>query len=210
MLLEQFVVGMLQTNCYLLGDQETKLAIVIDPGGDANRIIQRIEELDLKLTAILNTHGHFDHVLDAWTLKNRLGGEIYMNPKDEPLLQDPMVGLGAFFGSSSQRAAGSIDLTLKEGDLLTFGSINLEVFETPGHTAGHVSLYSSEAGIIFVGDTLFAGSIGRTDFPGGSFDALIQSVREKIFPLPGETIVYTGHGPETTVEREKRTNPFFR
>jgi glyoxylase-like metal-dependent hydrolase (beta-lactamase superfamily II) len=121
-----------------------------------------------------------------------------------------MVGMGAFFGSGSQPVQGAIDLPLHEGDLLTFGSIRLKVLETPGHTPGHVSLYFAEAKTIFVGDTLFAGSIGRTDFPGGSFDDLIRSVREKIFPLPGDTMVYPGHGPETSVEREKRNNPFFR
>lgn len=207
MLFEQFVVGMLQTNCYLLGDEESRQGVVIDPGGNADRIIQRIEALDLRLAAILNTHGHFDHILDAWTLKNRLGGEIYMSPSDEPLLTDRMVGMGAFFGSSTE--TGTIDRPLREGDELTFGSIRLKVLETPGHTPGHVSLYLQQAGIIFVGDTLFAGSIGRTDFPGGSFDTLIHSVREKIFPLPGSTVVYTGHGPETTVECEMRSNPFF-
>jgi len=210
MIFEHFVVGMLETNCYLLGDPETKQAVVIDAGGDGERIIRRIEELNLSLAAILNTHGHFDHILAAWTLKQRLGGLIYMNPKDKPLLHDRMVGMGAFFGSGSRPPDGEIDLPLQEGDLLSFGSIKLKVLETPGHTLGHVSLYLAEANIIFVGDTLFAGSIGRTDFPGGSFDALIQSVREKIFPLPGETMVYPGHGPDTTVEREKRTNPFFK
>jgi len=210
MIFEHFVVGMLQTNCYLLGAPETKQAVVIDPGGDGERIIKRIEGLNLSLVAILNTHGHFDHILDAWTLRDRLGGKIYMNPKDEPLLHDRMVGMGAFFGSGSQPPKGDIDLPLEEGDALSFGSISLKVMATPGHTPGHVSLYLADANIIFVGDTLFAGSIGRTDFPGGSFDALIRSVREKIFPLPGETMVYPGHGPETTVDRERRTNPFFR
>lgn len=210
MIFEHFVVGMLQTNCYLLGDPETKQAVVIDPGGDGERIIKRIEGLNLSLVAILNTHGHFDHILDAWTLRDRLGGKIYMSPKDEPLLHDRMVGMGAFFGSGSQPPKGDIDFPLEEGDLLTFGSISLKVMATPGHTPGHVSLYLADANIIFVGDTLFAGSIGRTDFPGGSFDALIRSVREKIFPLPGETMVYPGHGPETTVDRERRANPFFR
>ena len=210
MVFEHFVVGMLETNCYLLGDPEAKQAVVIDAGGNSERIVRRIEELDLKLVAILNTHGHFDHVLEAWSLKQRLGGRIYMNPKDKPLLQDRMVGMGAFMGSGSKPLEGEIDLPLQEGDQLIFGSIELNVLETPGHTPGHVSLYYPKANIIFVGDTLFAGSIGRTDFPGGSYEALIQSVREKIFPLPGDTMVYPGHGPETTVERERRNNPFFR
>jgi hydroxyacylglutathione hydrolase len=209
MIIERFIVGMLQTNCFLLGDPQTRQAVVIDPGGDADKIANRIEELGLSLSAILNTHGHYDHVMDAWTLQKRLGGEIYLHQKDQPLLQDSMVGMGSFFASISQAPKMKIDHGLKENDVLEFGSIRLHVFETPGHTQGHVAFHFSDAGIIFVGDTLFAGSIGRTDFPGGSFDQLISSVQQKIFPLKGETIVYPGHGPKTTVEREKRTNPFF-
>ncbi len=210
MLFERFVVGMLQTNCYLLGDEKSRQAVVIDPGGDSSRIAKRILENNLNLTAILNTHGHFDHVMEAWSLKEKCGGEIYLHPKDEPLLDRPMAGLAAMFKSASGSAGKRIDRSLQGGESLTFGSIRLQVFATPGHTQGHVSFYCREEGVIFVGDTLFAGSIGRTDFPGGSYEALIQSVREKIFPLDGDTIVYPGHGPETKVEREKRTNPFFR
>lgn len=209
MILEQFIVGMLQTNCYLLGDESSGLGVVIDPGGDKDRIADRLRELGLALIAIILTHGHFDHVMDAWHLRDLLGGEILMNVRDEALLRDRMVGLGAIPGAGAGRSGWSVDRYIKEGDILSFGAIRLEVIETPGHTPGHVSLYMPEAGIIFVGDTLFAGSIGRTDFPGGSFDVLIRSVREKIFTLPGDTLVYTGHGPETTVEKEKRTNPFF-
>lgn len=207
MIFDSFVVGMLQTNCYLLGDEKTRQAVVIDPGGDGKVLARRIGELGLELNAIINTHGHFDHVLDAWPLKELLGGEIYMSAKDQPLLTDRMVGLSAVLGSGSGER--KVDHFLAEGDLLTFGSIKLKVLETPGHTPGHVTLYFAEARMAFVGDVLFAGSIGRTDFPGGSYNQLIQSVREKIFTLPGETVVYPGHGPETTVERERRTNPFF-
>lgn len=210
MILEHFVVGMLQTNCYLLGDPESRKAVVIDPGGDAGRLMRRIEDLKLNLEAIINTHGHFDHVMDAWTLKEKLGGRIFMHEKDKPLLNDRMVGLAAMFNMGSAPSRGEIDHLIQEGDVLSFGSIELQVLETPGHTPGHVSLYASKESVLFVGDTLFAGSIGRTDFPGGSYDQLIRSVTEKIFPLPGGTQVYPGHGPETTVEREKRTNPFFR
>lgn len=210
MIFEHLVVGMLQTNCYLLGDSRTGEAVVIDPGGDADRIAKRIRENKLKLVAILNTHGHFDHVLDAWTLKKQLGGEIYLHSKDKSLLADRMVGLGALFSSAANASKGEVDHWIKEGDRLEFGEIRLDVLETPGHTQGHVSFLFSDANIIFVGDTLFAGSIGRTDFPGGSYDQLIRSVREKIFTLDGTMIVYPGHGPETTVGDEKRSNPFFR
>jgi glyoxylase-like metal-dependent hydrolase (beta-lactamase superfamily II) len=119
--------------------------------------------------------------------------------------------LGALFTSPTQSAPkGDVDEWLHESDRLEFGAIRLHVLETPGHTPGHVSFHFAEAGVIFVGDTLFAGSIGRTDFPGGSYEQLIQSVRTKIFPLDEGTVVYTGHGPETTVGQEKRSNPFFR
>ncbi len=209
MILEQLVVGMLQTNCYLVADEETRQAVVIDPGGDASRIIGRIRQLGLELVGILNTHGHFDHVLDAWTLKEALGGLIFLHPRDEPLLMDHKVGLGALFTASARSPQGKVDEWLEEGEELSFGNIRLKVLETPGHTPGHVAFHMADAGVLFVGDTLFAGSIGRTDFPGGSYPRLIRSVKEKIFTLDDATRVLPGHGPETTVGRERRTNPFF-
>jgi len=209
MILESFVVGMLQTNCYLLGDNQTHVAVVIDPGGDSERIAQRIQRLGLNLVAILNTHGHFDHIMDAWALKQRLGGEIYLHSKDEIIFQQSMAGMGSFVTAKRSPANEKVDRDLKDGESLRFEPLCLQVLETPGHTPGHVSFYLSDAGVVFVGDTLFAGSIGRTDFPGGSYSQLIRSVREKIFPLDGKTAVLPGHGPKTTVEREKMSNPFF-
>ena len=209
MIIESFVVGMLQANCYLLGDDKSRLAVVIDPGGDSERIIRRILQLGLDLVAILNTHGHFDHVMDAWTLKQRLGGEIYLHLKDEVIFRQSMAGMGSLFALKGRSSGGKVDRNLTEGESLIFGPIHLKVLETPGHTPGHVSFHISDVGAVFVGDTLFAGSIGRTDFPGGSYNQLIRSVREKIFVLQGKTVVYPGHGPKTTVEHEKRSNPFF-
>jgi hydroxyacylglutathione hydrolase len=209
MILERLIVGMLQTNCYLLGDPHTRQAVVIDPGGDVDRIAVRLKHHQLELVNILNTHGHFDHVLDAWALKERLGGKVVLHANDKVILQDRSVGLVGMFSALKKSPKGAIDLWVCEGDHIQVGGLRLEVIETPGHTPGHVSYYLSEANIIFVGDTLFAGSIGRTDFPGGSYDQLIRSVRSKIFPLDDSTVVYPGHGPETTVGQEKRTNPFF-
>ena len=208
-ILERFYVGMLQTNCYLIGDANTRQSVVIDPGGNSNEIAARIKELDLDLVAILNTHAHFDHIMAAWSLKESAGGTIYLHREDEPLIQDRTVGLGAVPSAIPDTSRRDIDRWLKEGDELKFGCIELEVLETPGHSPGHVSFYFPKQKIIFVGDTLFAGSIGRTDFLGGSYDQLIRSVREKILSLDEATIVYPGHGPETTVGQEKRTNPFF-
>ena len=208
MIFERFVVGMLQTNCYLLGDEEARVAVIVDPGGDTPRLSARIGELGFELAAILLTHGHFDHAMDAWTLRARHGGLIYLHEKDYPLLRDRMVGMGAVLGADTDKI--TIDKTFSDGETVKFGSIELKAIETPGHTPGHVSLLLEKEKILLVGDVLFAGSIGRTDFPGGSYDQLIASVTDKIFPLDGNTVVYPGHGPETTVDKEKRTNPFFR
>ena len=208
MIFERFVVGMLQTNCYLLGDPESKQAVVVDPGGENDRIARRLEEMGLQLAAILNTHAHFDHIMDSWTLKARAGGEIYLHPLDQPLLKDSMVGMGAL-AHAGKMPDVQIDRHFREGDQLTFGGIHITVIETPGHSPGHVSLHLPEAGIMLVGDTIFAGSIGRTDFLGGSYEQLISSVREKIFVLDARTRLFPGHGPETTVATEKATNPFF-
>jgi hydroxyacylglutathione hydrolase len=209
MITETFVVGMLQTNCYLLGDTQSHQAVVIDPGGNSEKIARRIQQLGLNLVAILNTHGHFDHTMDAWALKERLGGEIYLHSKDEVICRQSMAGMGSGFSFTRRTANDKVDQHLREGESLIFGILRLEVLETPGHTPGHVSFYVADAGMIFVGDTLFSGSIGRTDLPGGSYSQLIRSVREKIFPLTGKTVVFPGHGPKTTVEREKKSNPFF-
>lgn len=209
MIFESIPVGMLQTNCYIIGDQQSKQAVVIDPGGDGEHIVSRIRDLGLELQAILNTHAHYDHVMDAWLVKERLGGSIYLSKGDEPLLSNGMVGMAALRRAQFKASDIPIDCYLNEGDILHFGAIHLEVLATPGHSPGHMSFYFRDTNRIFVGDTLFAGSIGRTDFPGGSYEQLLRSVREKIFTLDDATLVLPGHGPLTTVAREKKTNPFF-
>ena len=209
LILECLPVGMLQTNCYIMADAVNQQAVVIDPGGNSQQIAARIQDHNLNLAAILSTHAHFDHIMDAWSLKERLGGEIYLHSREQAVLLDRTVGLGAVGGAFSGAADRKIDKWLQEGDHLTFGCLQLVVFETPGHSPGHVAIHCPEEGLIFVGDALFAGSIGRTDFLGGSYEQLIASVREKIFSLDGNTVVYPGHGPATTVDIERKTNPFF-
>jgi len=210
MILERLIVGMLQTNCYLLGDEESRMAVVIDPGAEGKRICSRLVELGLKLSAILVTHAHFDHTMAAWTLKKRCGGEIYLNPADKRSLIEVILGLAArFFPEIHPISPDEVDRTLAHGDQLQFGAIHIDILSTPGHTPGDVSFYLKDQGKVFSGDLIFAGSIGRTDLAGGSFQQLMDSVRSTLFRLPDETVIYPGHGPGTTVGREKLYNPFF-
>ncbi|MFZ2445263.1 MAG: MBL fold metallo-hydrolase [Syntrophobacteraceae bacterium] len=210
MILEHLTVGVLQTNCYLLGDEKSGQAMLIDPGGEGERLSDRVRDRGLTLTAILNTHAHFDHILAAWTVKARMGGEIYLHPKDQANFLQVIFGLASRFAPEIRPVSpAQIDRKLAEGDELLLGDIRIAVIETPGHSPGHVSFYLKDQGMIFSGDTIFAGSIGRTDFPGGSREQLLASVRTKIFPLPDGTAIFPGHGPRTSVGSEKRNNPFF-
>ncbi len=210
MILDRLIVGTLQTNCYLLGDEESGKAVVIDPGSEGERIYGRLRKLGLDLSAILITHAHYDHSLAAWTLKKLCGSEIYLNSEDRNSLLQVIFGLAArFFPEIRPVSPNEVDRTLAEGDRLQFGAIRIEVLATPGHTPGHVSFYLKDQGIVFSGDLIFAGSIGRTDFAGGSLQQLLESVRTRIFSLPEQTLIYPGHGPVTTVGREKSQNPFF-
>ena len=210
MILERLIVGMLQTNCYLLGDEESRRAVVIDPGGEGKLICSRLVELGLELSAILVTHAHFDHTMAAWTLKKSRGGEIYLNQADNRSLIEIIFGLAArFFPEIRPISPDDVDRTLAHGDQLQFGAIHIDVLSTPGHTPGHVSFYLKDQGKVFSGDLIFAGSIGRTDLAGGSFQQLMDSVRSTLFQLPDETVIYPGHGPGTTVGWEKLHNPFF-
>jgi len=189
-MLRKLAVGPYQSNCYILGHEDTHAGVVIDPGDEVLRIAREISRLNLTIQHILITHGHIDHVGGAAELKSITGAPVWIHPLDEP-------GLGF-------KAEGR----LTEGVILTLGRFNLKVLHTPGHSPGGVCLYAP--GAVFTGDTLFAGSVGRTDFPGGSHRQLIQGVLQKIFPLGDDIRVYPGHGPRTTIGRERLHNPFFR
>jgi len=206
LILETLVVGMIQANCYLLGDEKTGEAVVIDPGGDVPVILRALEARKLKPVAILATHGHFDHVEGLAAMKRATNAPILLHRGDLPLIQG-MTVQGQLFGLRVE-AAPPPDRFVTEGDTLVVGGHTVSVLHTPGHSPGSVCFKVDKK--IFVGDLLFAGSIGRTDLQGGDYDTLLRSVRDKIFTLPDDTTVYPGHGPETSVGFEKRTNPFFR
>ncbi len=207
MIQKALMVGLLEVNCYILGDEETKEAVVIDPGGDEDDILEALNHHGLKLKLIIDTHGHFDHVDANQPLKDATGAPIAIHEADAPMLGQP--SQEALFFTGNRVRSSQPDIFLKEGDVLTFGDYRLKVLHTPGHTPGHISLVLENQPLVYVGDLLFAGSIGRTDFPGGSFEALIDAVRTKIFPLGDHDIVYPGHGPVTTVGQERKYNPFF-
>lgn len=206
MLIETLVVGMIQANCFLVADKATKKAIIIDPGGDAPVIVRRVNDLGLDVVAVIATHGHFDHVEGLAGVKEKISAPIMVHPEDIPLIKG-MRSQGALFGISVAQAPPP-DRLLNDGDEIPFGNLTAKILHTPGHSPGSVSVLVGND--IFVGDLLFAGSIGRTDLMGGDYDTLINSVVKRIFTLPAETVVHPGHGPDTKVGIEKRTNPFFR
>ena len=206
MIIKTLAVGPIMANCYIVGCDNTKQAAVIDPGDDSDRILMTLAESKLTVKYILNTHGHFDHVGANRRMKDATGAELMIHAQDAPML-DSLPQAAASFGMSAESSPPP-DKTIDDGDAITFGDITFKVLHTPGHSPGGVSFHAD--GVVFVGDTLFAGSIGRTDFAGGDFDTLIASVKNKLFPLGDDVTVYTGHGPTTTIGQEKRMNPFLR
>lgn len=199
------VVGPLACNCYIVGDPETHKAIVIDPGDDADELAASISEREVVVTAIVATHAHFDHVLAAERLRELTGAPFYLHDADRPLL-DWLQESGRVFLGIDVGEPPEVDTAAAEGDRIEAGAVALEVVHTPGHSPGSISLVSEEA--VFSGDTLFAGSVGRTDLPGGDTDQLVKAVKGKLFALDDDLPVYPGHGPATTLGEERRFNPF--
>ena len=200
-----FEVGPLACNCYVVGDAQSKQAIVIDPGGDVRRISEALDQDELTVTAIVATHAHFDHLLAAEELRQLTGAPFLMHDADKPLL-DWYEESGRMFLGLEVGAPPAIDTSAGEGDVLRAGSTELQVIHTPGHSPGSITLVSPDA--LFSGDTLFAGSIGRSDLPGGDGNTLLGVIREKLFSFEDQVAVYPGHGPATTVGEERRSNPF--
>ena len=198
-------VGPLACNCYVVGDPESKNAIVIDPGGEPDELAATIAERGLTITAIVATHAHFDHIIGAERLRALTGAPFHMHKADEPLLPW-MQESGRMFLGADLPPPPQIDTPASEGDRLVAGAQELQVIHTPGHSPGSISLLAD--GALFSGDTLFAGSIGRTDLPGGDGRALFDAVRQKLFTLDEDLPVYPGHGPATSLAAERAHNPF--
>jgi glyoxylase-like metal-dependent hydrolase (beta-lactamase superfamily II) len=199
-------VGPLQTNCYLYGSPQAGRGVIIDPGDEPDRIWEEFRGSGLALEAIVNTHAHFDHAGGNRRLKELTGAPILIHRVDAPAVT--RLGAQARFFLMEAEDSPPADRLLEEGDVIGLGPASLTVRHSPGHTPGGILLVGE--GLVFSGDTLFAGSVGRTDFPGGSWGELVVSIREKLLDLPDETVVYPGHGPATTIGEERRYNPFLR
>lgn len=206
MIISALPVGLIQTNCYVVGCEQTREGIVIDPGGHPDRILAEIERLGLTIRYILNTHAHFDHTDANGALVKATGAPLAIHREDRPLLE--ALGGSVIFGLRANPSPPP-DLELRDGDILEVGTLRLEVLHTPGHTPGHVCFYEPSEMVLYDGDVLFRRGIGRTDLPGGSWQQLLHSIRKVLFALPDETVVYSGHGPATTIGEEKRLNPWL-
>lgn len=205
MILERLVVGPLAVNCYILGCRETREAVVIDPGDNPEGIMKMLEDKRLSLRYILATHGHFDHVGAVRRLQESTRAPFYIHKEDLGLLEN-LEEQAQFFGCPGVERP-LVDKFVDDGDVIIFGKNSLKVLHTPGHSRGGVCYLT--AGMVFVGDVLFAGSVGRTDFPGCSSEVLLASIRDKLLGLGDNTRVYPGHGPPTSIGAEIRSNPFL-
>ena len=205
MIIKSMALGPIMANCYVLGCENTHEAVVIDPGEEAPRILDTLAEAGLKLKTILNTHGHFDHVGANRELKEAVpDAQLMIHGDDAPLL-DQLANSARMFGMQAENSPAP-DRLLKDKDVIPFGDLSLDVVHVPGHSPGGVAFISPEG--VFVGDTLFAGSIGRSDLPGGNFDTLISSIQNRLFVLDEALNVYPGHMGPTTIGQEKKFNPF--
>lgn len=203
-LVKTLVVGPLQVNCYLVACPLTLEALVIDPGDDGGRILAAASEAGWRVVRIVNTHGHFDHIGANRTVLAATGAELLIHALDLPLLQKAQLHARVY--GLQVEPSPVADRLLADGDTITFGEASCRVIHLPGHSPGGIALLCGQH--LFVGDVLFAGSVGRTDLPGGDHRALVSGIRTRLWPLPGDTIVHPGHGPDTTIAREQRSNPF--
>jgi len=207
MIHEILAVGPLQCNCSIIGDETTREAMVIDPGDDIDDVLALIRKHNLQVKQIVITHAHIDHVGGAQKLRTVTGAPIVLNQNDYDLLK--MLDMQAAWVGMSSPGKVEIDHSVSDAETLQAGSLRAKVLHTPGHTEGSICLYFPTEQKLIAGDTLFAGSIGRTDLPGGSFQKIINSLHERVLALPDETVVVPGHGPLTTIGDERENNPFL-
>ncbi len=205
LLLERFEVGAFMVNAYIIGCLKSGQAGIVDPGDEGALLIKRCKELELTPDYILNTHGHADHIRDNDYVKRETGAKIVIHPKDASMLTNPTLNISAMMGLPW--TSPPADLHFKEGKTFHVGEVAFDVLHLPGHSPGSVCLIHDP--IVIVGDVLFCGSIGRTDFPEGSYEQLVGNIREKLLPLGDHIQVFPGHGPDTTLGQERRTNPFL-
>jgi len=207
MIFKALTVGFIATNCYIVGSETTREAMVVDPGADARAILKAVSADGLSVSLIVVTHGHFDHIGAVKAVKDATGARLAVGAGADKSKPGAFIKLVAAMSGGSATVPGP-DLFLSDGDSVDIGGLHFDVIFTPGHSPDEICLYGH--GILFSGDTLFNAGIGRTDFPGCSYEQLEHSILTKLFTLPDDTIVYPGHGPETTIGREKRGNPFIR
>ena len=207
MIVEMLTVSPFQENCYVIGDEESTTGAIIDPGDEATRIALTVERVGLEISQIIITHSHIDHVGAVAQLVDEYMCPVLMHAEAEAMLktvpQQAMM-MGMRFGKIP-----NVDLHVGDDEVLEVGSLRLRSMYTPGHAPGHLAFFVEDEGLVFSGDALFAGSVGRVDLPGGSMEVLMRSISERLLTLPDETRVLSGHGPETTIGRERVTNPFL-
>jgi hydroxyacylglutathione hydrolase len=207
MILEMLTVGPFQENCYVIGDAESGVGAIVDPGDEAARIALAVEQTNLEIGQILVTHAHIDHVGAVGALADEYACPVLMHAEAEPMLKQlptQALMMGLRFGK-----VPTVDRYIVDEEFLEVGGLKLESRYTPGHAPGHLAFYVESEGLVLSGDALFAGSVGRTDLFGGSMEVLMRSIRERLLTLPDETRVYSGHGPETTIGNERTYNPFL-
>ncbi len=209
MQIQHFVLGDFQTNSFVLtADENTKDCLIIDTGLESTPLIDYLKQNNLNPVAVIFTHGHADHIMGVNSFhENWPDIKVVIHKNDAEMLTSPTMNISPLAGCMFKTEPA--DIIIEEEGPIEFTGIKFEVLHTPGHTRGGISLYSKTEGVVFVGDTLFAGSIGRTDLPGGNYDQLIESIKTKLLTLPGQTKVFTGHGPMTTIEAEKKFNQYL-